>query len=129
MKSLPIFLIDLNKEKKFQGTLWVCENPKVNVTWRSPWESIYVNYSHEKEIPTSLLMLDAWLMNEARIFLFITLVLWVERLWSIHYWFNFMLFNAICGFLTYAWLIWIILSVSCFVNFFLFIWCLIWLFN
>ena len=36
MKSLPIFLIYLNKEKKFQGTLWVCEKLKVNVTQRSP---------------------------------------------------------------------------------------------
>ena len=36
MKSLPIFLIYLNKEKEFQGTLWVCENTKVYVTQRSP---------------------------------------------------------------------------------------------
>ena len=88
MKSLPIFLIYLKKKNKFQGILWVCENPKVNVTQRSPWESIYLNSSHEKWIPTSLLMLDAWLMNGGRLFFFITLVLWVVRLWSICYWFH-----------------------------------------
>ena len=129
MKSLPIFLIYLKKEKKFQGTLRVCEKTKVSVTQRSPWESIYVNSSHEKDILTSLLWLDAWLMNEGRLFFLIALVLWVVRLWSIYYWFNFMLFNVICGFLSYAWKIWIILSVSCSVNFFLFMWCLIWLLN
>ena len=104
MKSLPIFLIYLNKEKKFQGTLWVCENPKVNVTQRSPWESIYVNSSHEKNIPTSLLRLDAWLRNGGRLFFLIALVVWVVKIWSIYYWFNFMLFNVICGFISYDWL-------------------------
>ena len=36
MNILPIFLIYLHKGKKFQGTLWVCENRQVNVTQRSP---------------------------------------------------------------------------------------------
>ena len=129
MKSIPVFLVYLNKENKFQGTLWVCENPKVNITQKTPWESIYVNSSHEKMIPTSLLMLDAWLMNEGRIFFLISLVLWVVILWSIHYWFNFMLFNVVCGFLSFAWLICIILNVSCFLNVFIFMWCSIWLLN
>ena len=50
MKGFPISLIYLFKEKKFQGTLWEYEKPNVNVTQRSPWNSIYVNFSHEKEI-------------------------------------------------------------------------------
>ena len=50
MKSLLIFLIYLYKEKKLQGTPWEYENPKVNVTQRSPWNSIYVNFSYEKGI-------------------------------------------------------------------------------
>ena len=79
MKSLLIFLIWLNKEKKFQGTLWECENTKVNVSQRSPWEYIYVNSSHEKGIPNSLVMIDTWLMNEGRLVFLIALVLWVMR--------------------------------------------------
>ena len=50
MKSLPIFQIYLNIEKKFQGTLWEYANPRVNVTQRSPWNSIYVNLLHDKGI-------------------------------------------------------------------------------
>ena len=50
MKSLPIFQIYLNTEKKFQGTLWEYEKTRVNVTQRSPWNSIYVNSLHEKGI-------------------------------------------------------------------------------
>ena len=57
MKSLPIFQIYLNTKKKFQGTLWEYENPRVNVPHRSPWNSIYVNSLHEKGVGTSLLML------------------------------------------------------------------------
>ena len=41
--------IYLNK-KKFQWTLWEYEKQKVNVTQRSPWNSIYVSFSHEKMI-------------------------------------------------------------------------------
>ena len=52
MKSLHIF-----QEDKFQGTLWEDENPKVNVTQRSPWNSIYVTFSFERGARTSLLML------------------------------------------------------------------------
>ena len=58
MKSLPIFQIYLNTKKKFQGTLWKYEKPRVNVTQRSPWNSIYVNSLHEKGARTSLLMLN-----------------------------------------------------------------------
>ena len=50
MKSLPIFQIYLNTEKEFQGTLWEYEKPRVNVTQRLPWNSIYVNFSHEWRI-------------------------------------------------------------------------------
>ena len=45
------------REEKFQGTLWEYENPKVNVTQMSPWNSIYVTLSFEREYGTSLLML------------------------------------------------------------------------
>ena len=58
MKNLLIFLIYLNKENKFQGTLWVCEKPKVNVTQRSPWNSIYVTLSFERRAETYLLILS-----------------------------------------------------------------------
>ena len=65
MMSLPIFLIYLFKENKFQGTLWEYENPKFNVTQRSPWNSIYVKFSHENRAGTSTLMLLVdWLMKE-----------------------------------------------------------------
>ena len=64
MKSLLIFQIYLNTEKKFQGTLWEYEKPKVNLTQRSPWNSIYINFSYEKGVGTSLLMLNVdWLMK------------------------------------------------------------------
>ena len=46
------------REEKFQGTLWEYENPKVNVTQRSPWNSIYVTFSFERRAETSLLILS-----------------------------------------------------------------------
>ena len=58
MKILPIFQIYLNAKKKFQGTLWEYENPRFNVTQRSPWNSIYVNFIYENGVKTSLLMLN-----------------------------------------------------------------------
>ena len=42
---------------KIQGTLWEYEKPKVNVTQRSPCNSIYVTFSFERGVETSLLML------------------------------------------------------------------------
>ena len=58
MKSFPIFLIIVIKiEEQFQGTLWECENPKVNVTQRSPWISMYVTFSFMRKDKTSLLIL------------------------------------------------------------------------
>ena len=51
-------------EEKFQGTLWEYEKPKVNVTQRSSWNSIYVTFSFERGVGTSLLMLLVdWLMR------------------------------------------------------------------
>ena len=58
MKSVPIFQIYLNIKKKLQGKLWEYEKPRVNVTQRSPWNSIYLNLSHQKVARTSLLMLN-----------------------------------------------------------------------
>jgi hypothetical protein len=68
MKSLHIFLIIvIKKEEKFQGPLWECEKPKVNVTQRSPWNSIYVTFSFMRRLrssETSLLILFVdWLMR------------------------------------------------------------------
>ena len=57
MKSLLFSLFIYLREEKFQGTLWKYENPKVNVTQRSPWNSIYVTLSHGRGAETSLLML------------------------------------------------------------------------
>ena len=79
MKSLPIFQIYLNTKKKFQGTLWEYENPKVNVTQRSPWNSIYVNFSHDKEVVTSLLMLLVDRLMKEDYFSSFSLVLQVVR--------------------------------------------------
>ena len=55
MKSLHIFLfIVIKREEKFQGSLWEnerlkatleYEKPRVNVSQRSPWKSIYVTLS------------------------------------------------------------------------------------
>jgi hypothetical protein len=68
MKSLHIFLIVvIKREEKFQGSLWEYEKPKVtleyekprvNVTQRSPWNSIYVNFSFLRRVKTSLLILS-----------------------------------------------------------------------
>jgi hypothetical protein len=67
MKSLHIFLfIVIKREEKFQGSLWENEKPKatleyekprVNVTQRSPWNSIYVTFSFMKRDKTYLLIL------------------------------------------------------------------------
>jgi hypothetical protein len=68
MKSLHIFRIIVIKREeknskshfgnmKSQKTLWECENPKVNVTQRSPWNFIYVTFSFERGAETSLLIL------------------------------------------------------------------------
>ena len=65
MKSLDIFQIYVNKEEKIPRDILGNEKPKVNVTQRSPWNSIYVNFSHEEGDGTSLLMiLVDWLMKE-----------------------------------------------------------------
>ena len=59
MKSLHSFLIIvIKREEKFQGSLWEYENPKVNVTQRSLWNSIYVTFSFMREVGTSLLILS-----------------------------------------------------------------------
>ena len=67
MKSLHIFrIIVIEREEKFQGSLWEyekpkatleCENQRVNVTQRSPWNSIYVTFSFERRDIASLLIL------------------------------------------------------------------------
>ena len=68
MKSLHIFqFIVIKREEKFQGSLWEnekrkatleYEKPRVNVTQRSPWNSIYVTFSFERGAGTSLLILS-----------------------------------------------------------------------
>ena len=83
MKSLPIYL---NEEKKSQGILWVCEKPNVTLrihicnflTWERGWSRTMLLFS----------CLKLWFKNESKFFFFITLVLWVVRVWSVHYWFN-----------------------------------------
>ena len=57
MKSLLFYLFIYLREDKFQGKLWEYEKPKVNVTKRSPWNSIYVTFSFERRVGNSLLML------------------------------------------------------------------------
>ena len=74
MKSLHIFrIVVIKREEKFQGSL--CENekskvtleyenPRVNVTQRSPWNSIYVSFSFMRRVKTSLLILSIdWLVR------------------------------------------------------------------
>ena len=66
MKSLHIFLfIVIKREEKFQGSLWEnekskvtleYENPRVNVTQRSPWKSIYETFSFMRMVGTSILI-------------------------------------------------------------------------
>ena len=68
MKSLHIFLfIVIKREEKFQRSLWENERPKatleyekprVNVTKRSPWKTIYVTFSFMRRADTSLLILS-----------------------------------------------------------------------
>ena len=71
MKSLLFSSFIYLKEKKFQGTLWEYENPSVNVTQRSPWNSICVKFLHEKRAKTFLLMLNVdRLMKEDLLFSF-----------------------------------------------------------
>ena len=58
MKILHIFLfIVIKREEKFQGSLFENENTRVNVTQRSPWNSIYVTFSFERGVITSLVIL------------------------------------------------------------------------
>ena len=67
MKCLHIFQIIVNKrEEKFQESLWEnerskatleYENPRANVTQRSPLNSIYVTFSFMRKVGTSLLIL------------------------------------------------------------------------
>ena len=57
MKSLLFSLFIYLREDKFKGTLWEYENPKVNVTQRSPWNSIYVTFSFMRRAGNSLLIL------------------------------------------------------------------------
>ena len=56
MKSLHIFLITVIKREE-KGLVWEYEKPKVNVTQRSSWNSIYVTFSFMKRAGTSLLIL------------------------------------------------------------------------
>ena len=74
MKSLHNFLfIVIKREDKFQGSLWENERPKstleyekprVNVTQRSPWKTIYVTFSFLRKVGTSLLIhFFKWLMR------------------------------------------------------------------
>ena len=74
MNSHHIFLFIITKrEEKFQGSLWENERPKstleyekprVNVTQRSPWKSIYVTFSFMRRVKTYLLILSVeWLMR------------------------------------------------------------------
>ena len=59
MKSLHNFpIIVIKREEKFQGSLWEYEKPKVDVTQRSTWNSIYVTYSFVRGAETSLLILS-----------------------------------------------------------------------
>ena len=68
VKSLHNFLIIvIKREEKFQGSPWEYENPnvtleygntRVNVTQRSPWNSIYVTFSFMRKAGTSLLILS-----------------------------------------------------------------------
>ena len=68
MKSLHNFLfIVIKREEKFQESLWENERPKatleyekprVNVTQRLPWKSIYVTFSFMRMAITSLLILS-----------------------------------------------------------------------
>ena len=74
MKSIHIFLfIVIKREEKFQQSLWENERPKatleyekprVNVTQRSPWISIYVTCSFMRRAKTYLLILFIdWLIR------------------------------------------------------------------
>ena len=68
MKNLHIFLyIVIKREDKFQGSLWEnknpkatleYENPRVNVTQRSPWNYIYVTFSFMSRAALLILSID-----------------------------------------------------------------------
>ena len=58
MKSLVFYLFIYLREEKFQGKLWEYEKPKVNVTQRKPWRSIYVTFSFERRARTCILILS-----------------------------------------------------------------------
>jgi hypothetical protein len=63
------------KKRKFQGTLWEYEKPKVNVTQRSLWNYIYVTLTHENVAKTSLLILLVDRLMKANSFSSFALVL------------------------------------------------------
>ena len=68
MKSLHIFqFIVIKREEKFQESLWEnerskttleYEKPRVKCNPRSSWISIYVTFSFERRVETSLLILS-----------------------------------------------------------------------
>ena len=130
MKSLPIFLIYLFKEKEIlRDTLGIWKSKgqcNVKVTLE-----LYICklLTWENESKTSLHMLIVDQLMKVEPFSSFSLVLWVVGCWSVHYWFDFILLNVICIFLSNDWLIWIMLSISFFVNLFIFMPCFIWLSN
>ena len=75
MKSLRIFWIYVSKEEEITRDTLGIWKAKVNVTQRSPWNSIYVKLSHEEGAKTSLLMLLVDLLMKEDSFSSFSLVL------------------------------------------------------
>ena len=121
MKSLHIFLfIVIRREEKFQGSLWENEIPKatleyektrVNVTQRSPWNSIYVTLSFMRRVGTSLFILFVDRLMRVD---YSPHSLWSFELWVVKYFVGFISCHSF-PFVDYSlmlWVIWIISSVN-----------------
>ena len=118
MNSLLFALFIYLREEKFQGTLWKYENLKVNVTQRSPWNSISVTFSFERRVKTSLLILLVdWLIRVDCS----PHSLLSSKLWDVKVFVSLISYYSLpfvdCSLM--LWLLWIILSMTCVVNYFL----------
>ena len=130
MKSLHIFLIIVIKRReripsvilgrrKVKSHLWNMKSQGSNVTQRSSWNSIYVTFSFERGVGTSLLML---LVDQLMRVDYSYHFLYSSKLWDVE--------GFIVSLISYLslpyvdsslilWLMWIMLSATCVVNCFL----------
>ena len=111
MKSLHIFrIIVIKREEKFQGSLWEYEKPKDTLgMWKAKGHcnpkvtlELYIcNFLIWERVQNFSFHTFCWLVNKSILFSSFSLVLWVVSC-EVFFWFDFMLFIAICGLFSYS---------------------------